>query len=116
MRKEPTDAERRLWWKLKARRLGGWKFKRQYPIGPYIVDFVCIEKKFVVELDGSQHEENAAYDGRRDAYLRERGFRVVRFWNAEFLLNQDGTADYILHLLEEAAPSPQPSPRLEERG
>jgi very-short-patch-repair endonuclease len=116
MRKAPTDAERKLWWKLKDRRLGGLKFKRQYPIVPFIVDFVCIEKRVVVELDGSQHQERAAYDAARDAFLARKGFRVVRIWNADFLRHQDETADYIFRVLGDTAPSPQPSPPMGARG
>ena len=111
LRREQTDAERKFWWKVRDRRLGGFKFKRQYPIGPYVADFVCLEKMLIVELDGSQHGEHAAHDAARDSFLAEKGFRVVRIWNADFLRNQEGTADFIFHLLGGGeAPSPQPSP------
>jgi len=111
MRREQTDAEKKFSWKVRDRRLGGFKFKRQYPIGPYIADFVCLEEKLIVELDGGQHAERRHYDEVRDAFLVEQGFRIVRIWNADFLKNQDGTAEYIFQLLSGGeAPSPQPSP------
>jgi len=78
MRREPTDAERAIWRLLRDRRLTGMKWRRQTPIGPYIVDFLCYEHSVVVECDGSQH----AHDGRdktRDAWLEEQGFKVLRF-------------------------------------
>ena len=82
MRREPTEAERRMWRLLRDRRLGGFKFRRQEQLGRYIVDFVCFEQKLIVELDGSQHAESA-YDRQRDAWLKSRGFTVLRFWNNE---------------------------------
>ncbi|MFL5145438.1 MAG: endonuclease domain-containing protein [Microvirga sp.] len=82
MRREPTEAERRMWRLLRDRRLGGFKFRRQEQLGRYIVDFVCFERKLIVELDGSQHAESA-YDAERDAWLRSRDFVVLRFWNNE---------------------------------
>ena len=80
LRKNSTDAERHLWYHLRANRLG-CKFKRQVPMGAYIVDFVCLEKRVIVELDGGQHAENQKYDMKRSAWLTERGFKVLRFWN-----------------------------------
>ena len=86
MRAEPTEAERRLWRLLRDRRFNGFKFRRQEQLGPYIVDFVCFEKKLVVEADGGQHADSA-YDAKRDAWLTSRGFTVLRFWNDEVLRN-----------------------------
>ena len=86
MRREPTEAERRMWRLLRDRRLGGFKFRRQEQLGRYIVDFVCFEQKLIVELDGSQHAESA-YDAERDAWLRSRDFIVLRFWNNEVFEN-----------------------------
>ena len=100
MRREPTDAERALWRLLRARRLCEWKFRPQVRIQPYIVDFVCFETRLIVEADGSQHVENAC-DERRDAFLTEQGFRVLRFWNKEVLTNRDGVLTAILAALEE---------------
>jgi very-short-patch-repair endonuclease len=73
LRANQTQVEARLWSKLRARRLGGWKWKRQVPRGPYIVDFLCVDAKLVVELDGGQHADNVAYDERRTAYLETQG-------------------------------------------
>lgn len=110
MRRVPTEAEKKFWWMVRDRRLGGYKFKRQYPIGRYIADFVCIEAKLIVELDGGQHAEQQEYDAKRDAFFNSEGFRVVRFWNPEFLKNQDGVARQLLALLVGGrTPSPQPS-------
>ena len=86
MRREPTEAERRMWRLLRDRRLGGFKFRRQEQLGRYIVDFVCFEQKLIVELDGSQHAESA-YDAERDAWLTSRDFVVLRFWNNEVFEN-----------------------------
>jgi very-short-patch-repair endonuclease len=85
LRAGSTEAERRLWYHLRSRRMRGAKFRRQHPIGPYIVDFVCIEHRLIVELDGGQHQERACYDRRRDGMLRSRGFRILRFWNHDVL-------------------------------
>ena len=84
MRRVPTDAERQLWSRLRAKRLNGWKFRRQQPIGPYIADFVCMEAKLIVELDGSQHAESPR-DKARDSNLEERGFRILRLWNDDVI-------------------------------
>lgn len=86
LRREQTPAEEKLWALLKRERLGV-KFRRQHPIGPYFVDFVCIESELIIELDGSQHgtPEGHAYDAERTAYLNAAGFQVLRFWNHEVL-------------------------------
>jgi very-short-patch-repair endonuclease len=89
MRREPTEAEKRMWRLLRDRRLGEFKFRRQEAFGRYIVDFVCMERKLIVELDGSQHAEST-YDAQRDAWLTSHGFTVVRFWNNEVLTNPTG--------------------------
>ena len=85
LRKNPTDAEKKLWAYLRLRQLGGYKFRRQHPIGPYIVDFLCIERKLIIEVDGGQHDDNKLYDSKRDKWLENKGFRVLRFWNNEVL-------------------------------
>ncbi|MDG1580022.1 endonuclease domain-containing protein [Pseudomonas sp. GOM6] len=85
LRASMTDAEARLWYQLRAHRFMGFKFKRQKPVGPYIVDFVCLERFLVIELDGGQHMEQALKDSERDEYLRARGYRVLRFWNHQVL-------------------------------
>ena len=80
LRKDSTNAERHLWYNLRANRLGV-KFKRQVPIGAYIVDFVCFEKRLIVERDGGQHMDNQMYDTKRTDWLAAHGFKVLRFWN-----------------------------------
>jgi very-short-patch-repair endonuclease len=96
LRANDTEAEARLWQALRDRRLGGWKWRRQVPIGRYIVDFYCADAKLVVELDGGQHSEQVAYDVRRTAALNASGLRVLRFWNSEVLTNSDGVCWAIL--------------------
>lgn len=111
LRRQPTDAERLLWSKLRARRLLGLKFCRQVPLGPYVADFVCFERRLVVELDGGQHAEGPqrARDERRTRWLEAQGFRVLRFWDHEVLRETEGVLEQILRACEES-PSPQPLP------
>ena len=99
MRRIATDAERKLWFLLRDRRLDGIKFRRQVPFGPYILDFVCFERGLVVEVDGGQHAESES-DVKRDAYLRAEGFRTVRYWNTDVLKNPDGILTDLLARLE----------------
>ncbi len=99
-----TDAERRLWSVLRSRRLLGYKFRRQRPIGPFIVDFACIEHRLVVEADGGQHLESN-YDARRTAWLEARGWRVMRFWNNDILANTEGVQEAVLMALKGEAVS-----------
>lgn len=96
LRRDDTDAEARLWNALRARRLGGWRWRRQVPKGPFIVDFLCVEVGLVVELDGGQHSEQVDYDARQTAYLEGLGLRVIRFWNSAVLTNRDGVCESIL--------------------
>src|SRR5690242_13265404 len=84
LRRDATDAERRLWYRLRARQIDGAKFVRQEPIGPYVADFVCREQRLVVELDGGQHATDKR-DAMRDDWLRQHGYRVLRFWNNDVL-------------------------------
>jgi very-short-patch-repair endonuclease len=109
LRRETTDAERRIWARLRNRRLPGFKFRRQHPVAGYIADFVCLERRLIVELDGSQHAsaEVAADDVARTRRLNECGFRILRFWNNESLQTTDAVVDALAAAL---APSPQPSP------
>lgn len=83
LRKNTTHAELLMWRRLRARRFEKYKFRRQRPIGHYIVDFVCLWKKLIIEIDGGQHDERKEYDDRRTAFLRKEGFTVMRFWNGE---------------------------------
>ncbi len=113
LRKSMTDAERCLWYHLRAGRLGV-HFRRQAPIGPYIVDFAAISHRLVVEIDGGQHAEpdQAGYDARRTADLEGRGFRVLRFWNNEVLGQTAVVAEVIWRALGEPDHplSPRPPP------
>ncbi|HEX9662583.1 MAG TPA: endonuclease domain-containing protein [Candidatus Binatia bacterium] len=90
LRRNQTDVEKKLWSRLRARQIGGAKFRRQYPIGHFIVDFCCFEGRLVVELDGGQHAEAGALDQRRTEFLVAEGYRVLRFWNNEATENIDG--------------------------
>ncbi|WP_299345236.1 endonuclease domain-containing protein [uncultured Pseudoxanthomonas sp.] len=108
LRRNMTDAEHRLWKHLRAHRLDGQKFRRQQPIGPYIVDFVHFGARVIVEADGSQHVESSTDPG-RDAWLTEQGFVVLRFWNDEILLQTDAVLESIWRALHARAPSP-PTP------
>jgi very-short-patch-repair endonuclease len=96
MRRSPTRAEATLWNALRDQRLGGWKWRRQVPIGPFVADFLCAKARLVVELDGGQHADRAGYDLRRTAYLGRIGLRVLRFWNPDVLINRDGVCLSIL--------------------
>jgi very-short-patch-repair endonuclease len=89
MRREMTDAERKLWLLLRDRRLAGVKFRRQAPIGPYIADFICLSRKLIVEADGGQHGDDA-YDAERDRWLSEEGYTTVRYSNLDILKNPEG--------------------------
>jgi very-short-patch-repair endonuclease len=106
LRRNGTEVEKRLWAILRDRRLVGFKFRRQVPIGPYIADFACYEAKLVVELDGSQHYDNRFLDARRDAELSRRGFKVIRVWNSEVNDNRDGVLELILDTLTRRAAPP----------
>jgi very-short-patch-repair endonuclease len=95
LRSNMTDAEVRLWYHLRAHRFMGLKFKRQKPIGRYIVDFVCLEHFLIIELDGGQHAEQADNDRERDEYLSMRGYRVLRFWNHQVLAEMEAVLESI---------------------
>jgi very-short-patch-repair endonuclease len=99
LRRSQTDAEVRLWYYLRDRRLAGHKFRRQFPLGPYFADFACAEKQLIIELDGGQHAEQAMRDESRSTYLREQGFVVLRFWNDQVLCQTDAVLEEILRHL-----------------
>jgi len=105
LRSNQTEAEQRLWYHLRAHRFLGLKFKRQKPLGRYIVDFVCLEHRLVIELDGGQHSEQTEYDQRRDEWLRSHGYSVLRFWNNDVMQQLEGVLEQIRIAL-----SPGPSP------
>ena len=111
LRTKQTDAEQKLWYHLRAHRFLGLKFKRQKPVGPYIVDFICIERALVIELDGGQHTEQAHRDEARTRYLNQQGLRVLRFWNDDLLRDTEAVLDQIrLAALAGETLSPNPSP------
>jgi very-short-patch-repair endonuclease len=99
LRRSSTEAEQRLWAKLRGRRLAGAKFRRQVWLAGYIADFYCAESKLIVEADGSQHAEAIAYDERRRQRLEQAGFKVLRFWNNDIMANLDGVLTSIEHAL-----------------
>jgi very-short-patch-repair endonuclease len=109
MRHEPTRPEWKLWRWLRSRRFGDYKFRRQYPVGRYVLDFYCHELKLAIELDGSPHEFRSEYDEHRTAELRGYGITVVRFANDDFRADPDIVAariQYAIALAVEARPSP----------
>ena len=111
LRLDATECERMLWSVLRKKEFAGLRFRRQQPLGPYIADFFCSTAKLIVELDGSQHglDENVAYDEARTAWLAERGYRVLRFSNEEFLKNRDVIVDSIGRaIVASGVPLPEP--------
>ncbi|CDX42795.1 conserved hypothetical protein [Mesorhizobium sp. SOD10] len=105
MRREPTEAEDRLWQELRGRRLDNIKFRRQAPIGRFVADFLCAEARLIVEIDGSQHAESR-HDQERDAELKARGFRVLRFWNDDVLKELDAVCDTIIAYVRDQSLQP----------
>jgi len=99
LRKSITPAERQLWSALRGRKLSGHKFRRQHPIGWFVVDFACVKRRLIIEVDGGQHAENPD-DGRRTKWLEAQGWRVIRFWNGEIVENLEAVADRILRCLD----------------
>ena len=95
LRKNLTDTERLLWEYLRSKQLEGLKFRRQEPIGNYIADFVCFEKRIIIELDGGQHAVNKEKDRKRDTWFEGQGFKVLRFWDNEVLTNLHGVLEVI---------------------
>jgi very-short-patch-repair endonuclease len=118
LRQNMTDVERKLWRLLRSRQFEHLKFRRQYPIGRYIVDFICVERKIIIELDGGQHAENKS-DKIRDEWLKAEGYRVLRFWNNEMIENLEGVLQKILmtvsnpHQISSSNPHPIPLPERE---
>ncbi|GAB2492957.1 endonuclease domain-containing protein [Pseudoxanthomonas sangjuensis] len=108
LRRESTDAEHKLWQHLRGGRLAGLKFRRQHPVPPYIADFCCVEKKLIVELDGSQHTLET--DAARTRYLETQGWCVQRFWDHDVLLQTEAVVDAIWNLAGKPDPHPNPSP------
>jgi very-short-patch-repair endonuclease len=105
LRSNMTDVERILWRVIRDRQLHGYRFRRQHSIGPYITDFVCIDKKCVIELDGGQHQNRIAYDEVRTLFLQKQGWQVLRFWNNDVLNHLDGVISTIVTTLTALPPS-----------
>jgi len=105
MRREPTEAEDRLWQELRGRRLDGIKFRRQVPVGRFVADFICADAGLIVEIDGSQHADSY-HDRERDAELKARGFRVLRFWNDDVLKDLNAVCDTIIAYVRDESLQP----------
>ncbi len=117
LRNSATDAERVLWLRLKGRQIEGCKFRRQHPYGDFIVDFACLERQVVVELDGSQHFDSNRYDETRSDFLRASGFVVLRFWNNQVFAEIEGVLELIRRELVARVRTPSPpNPPLEGEG
>jgi adenine-specific DNA-methyltransferase len=114
LRRHSTDAERRLWRYLRNRLLGGYRFRRQVPLGRYVVDFVCLHARLIVELDGGQHAQRRFEDEERTRHLERAGFRVLRFWNDDALLRTEAVLEAILAALRSTGPHPDPLPQAGE--
>lgn len=95
-----TEAERALWKHIRLRQLGGYKFRRQQPLGQYVVDFICFEKRLIIEVDGGQHSEQISYDSKRSQCFENQGYRLLRFWDNEVLKNTEAVVETILKTLE----------------
>ncbi len=107
LRKGQTEAEYKLWYFLKGKTFGGLKFRRQYVIKPYIVDFCCLEKKLIIELDGGQHNEEKSqiYDEKRTEYLNKLGYKVLRFWDNDIFQNTDSVLEAISNSIGNPLPT-----------
>jgi len=101
LRKNLTDAEQRLWQGLKRRQIEGVKFRRQQPIGDFIVDFVSFERRLIVEVDGGQHAEQLAYDEKRTRWLEAQGYKVLRFWDNDVLANTEAVMQAVFDAVEQ---------------
>ncbi len=110
LRKQATDTEHLLWLYLRAKRFAGLKFRRQEPIGKYIVDFVCYTKRIIIECDGSQHLSNVEKDLIRDQWFEAQGYRILRFWDNEILKNIDVVLEKIYQVYESITLPPNPLP------
>jgi adenine-specific DNA-methyltransferase len=116
LRDNMSEAEQVLWHHLRGRQIQGLKFRRQHPFGDYILDFVCLENKLVIEVDGGQHGQQAGYDENRTRILQAAGFRVLRFWDNEVLKEIESVKEKIWLAVREAQPHPSPNLPLEGGG
>ncbi len=107
LRKGPTPAEAKLWACLRGNKLGGFNFRRQHALGPYIADFCSPQLRLVIELDGSQHREHEEYDEERTRYLESQGYRVIRFWNDQVLNDLEGVLKAIISAMRNESGSPR---------
>ncbi|MGE5546196.1 MAG: endonuclease domain-containing protein [Solirubrobacterales bacterium] len=110
LRTNPTEAETALWRLLREPPFDQYRFRRQHPVPPYIVDFACVSAQVVLEADGGQHV-GSEHDARRDAFLRDAGWRVLRLWNHDVLGNPEGVREVVFAFLSDAGPHPNPPPR-----
>ena len=108
LRKNATDVERHLWYELRNRQFAKFKFRRQYVIEPYIVDFICLSEKLIIELDGGQHYDQLEYDRLRTLFLQSKGYKVLRFWNDTVLKEKEA----VLEVIFKALTPPSPANRL----
>lgn len=111
LRKQQTPQEIKMWARLRGRQFQDYKFRRQVPIGPYVADFYCAEKKMIIEVDGGHHMQQKTLDQQREDFLKGQGYRVLRFWNSEVEKNLAGVFETILQALQTPSPDLQsPSP------
>jgi very-short-patch-repair endonuclease len=110
LRGTPTDAELKLWQRIRKKQLHGHRFRRQVPLGSYVVDFACIERALIVEVDGGQHGWRQESDDKRTAWLEAHGWRVVRFWNNEVLQNIEGVLEKLSSEVNVSGDFPHPNP------
>jgi very-short-patch-repair endonuclease len=108
LRRDQTPAERQLWACLRGKQLGGFRFRHQHPIGPFIVDFCCLSPRLVVEIDGDSHAAQVKYDASRTTYLEERGYAVIRFTNEDVQRRLEGVLAEITRRFEELITTPPP--------
>jgi len=116
LRRNPPEAELRLWLRLRRRQLDGFRFRRQVPLGPYVVDFACLSARLVVEVDGGQHAWRHGEDATRMSWLEANGFRVLRLWNNEVFSNINGVLETIRGALRDSGDAPPPTPALPRKG
>ena len=114
LRTNQTEAEQKLWYHLRAHRFMHLKFKRQKPMGYYIVDFVCVEQRLIIEIDGGQHAGQVEYDQHRDAWLRSQGYTVLRFWNNEVMQQLEAVLEQICVAITLSPSPPTPLPQAGE--